>query len=295
MTEITNGLRKYFNEIGSIPLLSAEEERRLCLQSKQGNREAWQQLVERNLRLVVTIARDYEGYGLSLEDLIAEGNIGLMEAARRVDPDKGAKFSTYAAHWIKQSVRRGLANQRSTIRLPVHMGDKIRLMIRIEGLLEEEIQRPPTLAELSEAVGIKEGDLARLKEMAQSQRSLDTPLSDDSGESLASIVEDEAAVRPDDAKSKADFIGLMDSCLMKELDDRERQIIELRFGLRGVQPRTLQEIGERFGVTRERIRQIQNIALEKLREAMRQQDNGLSILREKRRRLALLSVMKTPS
>ncbi len=292
MFEITDSLRRYFNEIGPIPLLDATEERRLCLLAKEGNERAWQQLVQRNLKLVVTIARDYEGYGLSLEDLIAEGNSGLMEAARRVDPDKGAKFSTYAAHWIKQSARRALANQRSTIRVPSHMGEKIRMMRRIEGLLEEELQRRPTLEDMSQALGMPEADLAWLKEVAQSQVSLDAPMNEESGETIAAIIEDTSALRPDEAKGKADLIGLMDKCVLDELNDRERTIIGLRYGLGDVQPQTLEEIGKTFGVTRERIRQIQNIALQKLRDSIRRRDSGISDLKDKRRDIMMIPILK---
>ena len=295
MTEISDSLRRYFNEIGPIPLLDLKEERRLCLLSKDGNEHAWQQLVERNLKLVVPIAKDYEGYGLSLEDLIAEGNSGLMEAARRVDPDKGAKFSTYAAHWIKQSIRRGLSNQRSTIRVPAHMGDNIRLMRRVELLLEEELQRPPTLADLNEALGIAEADLARLKETGQSQVSLDAPVNEDSSDSLGTTIEDKSAVRPDEANGTADLIGLIDEFVLSELDDRERDIIELRYGLGNVQPQTLESIGKTYGVTRERIRQVQNAALRKLRDAIRQRDSGISNLKDKRREIVMMPILKTTS
>ena len=295
MFEITDSLRRYFNEIGPIPLLDTQEERRLCLLAKEGNELAWQQLVQSNLKLVVPIAREYERCGLSLEDLIAEGNSGLMEAARRVDPDKGAKFSTYAAYWIKQSIRRGLANHRSTIRVPSHMGDKIRLMRRIEGLLEVELQRPPTLEDVSEALGMAKADLARLRAVAQSQVSLDAPINEDSSETMGATIEDKAALRPDEAKGKADLIGLMDKCVFDELDDRERTIIELRYGLGGIQPQTLEEIGKTYGVTRERIRQLQNIALQKLRDSIRRRDSGSPNLKDKRREIMMMPVLKLQS
>lgn len=295
MAEISNSLRSYFNEIGPIPQLDAKEERHLCLLAKSGNEQAWEQLVRRNLKLVVPIAKDYEGYGLSLEDLIAEGNSGLMEAARRVDPDKGAKFSTYAAHWIKQFIRQGLANQRNTIRVPVHMGDKIRSLRRVELLLEEELQRPPTLEDLSRALGIAQADLARLKQTGQSQVSLDAPVTENGSDSFGTTIEDESAVRPDDAIRTADLIGLVDKCVLSELDDRERDIIELRFGLGNVQRQTLEEIGRSYGVTRERIRQVQNIALKKLRDAMRQRDSGVSNLKGKRRKVMMMPILKSMS
>lgn len=292
MTEISNSLRRYFNEIGSIPLLGAAEERRLCLLSKEGNMDAWQQLVQRNLKLVVPIAKDYEGYGVSLEDLIAEGNAGLMEAARRVDPDKGAKFSTYAAHWIKMYIRRGLANQRSTIRVPAHMGDKVRLLRRVEALLEYELERSPTLEDLGDALGISEADLARLKETAQSQVSLDAPVTMDGEVSLGATIEDTTSRRPDEANGTAELIGLVDKCVLSELDDRERDILELRYGLGNVQRQTLEEIGKAYGVTRERIRQVQNSALKKLRDAIRQRDTGISKLKDKRRKMMILPALK---
>lgn len=185
MIDRTSGLSRYFNAIGPIPLLDAQEERELCALAKQGNQKAWSKLVRSNLKLVVPIARDYEGHGVPLEDLVAEGNSGLLEAARRVDPDKGARFSTYAAYWIRQSIRRALSNQRSTVRVPVHVGDKIRAMRRIEHQLEEELKRPPTVEDLSEVLGIAPGDLERLREMAQAQISLDAPVGENSRDSLA--------------------------------------------------------------------------------------------------------------
>ncbi|MDF1787272.1 MAG: RNA polymerase sigma factor RpoD/SigA [Verrucomicrobiales bacterium] len=289
--EITESLRRYFNDIGPIPLLQGRDERRLCLLAKTGDMGAWQQLVKSNLKLVVTIAKDYEGYGLSLEDLIAEGNTGLMEAARRVDPDKGAKFSTYAAYWIKQSVRRALANQRATIRVPASMGDKIRSMRRVEGMLEEELHRRPTLRDMSDALGIAEADIAKLKEVGQSQISLDMPLTEDSG-NTAMTIEDESAERPDEAKERSEIVGILDRVVFSELDERERNIIELRYGLGGVKPQTLEEIGRLYGVTRERIRQVQNIALNKLRDAMRKRDASVS---NNRRGVMMMPMLKTPS
>lgn len=274
MNVVSDSLSQYFQEIGSIPLLSPEEERELCLRARAGDIVAREQLVQRNLKLVVTVARDYEGYGVALEDLIAEGNVGLIEAARRVDPDKGAKFSTYASLWIKQAVRRALANQRSTVRLPAHVGEKIRAVRRIETLLETEFHRPPTLDEVSEAVGIKTSDLDRINRLAQSPTSLDAPMGDQGGESFGGLLADESVIHPSAALVNEDMVALMERSVFEDLDDRERDIVESRFGLRGEEPKTLTEIGQRLGVTRERIRQIQNQALEKLRASILRREDG---------------------
>ena len=263
------GLRRYCREIAKTPLLTPADEVRLAARIKKGDEEARSQMIKANLRLVVKIAQDYNGLGLPLGDLIAEGNIGLMKAVERFDPKKGGKLSTYAAWWIKQCMKRALANQGRTIRLPVHMKEKISKMTRIAGHLTEELGREPTLEEISEFTGIPTHKLSALSEAAMRPASLDAPMGDgtDSRMTFGETVCDESMVQPDDTTSDGDLVDQLGD-LLHELDDRERRIIDLRFGLGGRRSRTLVEVGKEFGVTRERIRQLQNVALTKMRRAL---------------------------
>ncbi len=227
-----------------------------------------------NTRLVVKIAQDYANYGLPLLDLISEGNIGLMKAVERFDPNKGGKLSTYAAWWIKQSIKRALANQSKTIRLPVHMVDKISKLRRVAMAMSEELGREPSDDELSEEIGIDRAKLAQLKAASMRPASLDAPISDDDSTEFGEIVGDENAVNP---AENAVFQNAMAQVpgLLKALDEREFKIIEARFGLNGQKARTLEEVGQEFNVTRERIRQLQNIALRKLRRAFQKKEDPI--------------------
>ena len=261
------GFQLYLRQIAEYPLLTVKEEVKLARRIKRGDEEARSIMVRSNLRLVVKIARDYSNYGLPLLDLISEGNIGLMKAVERFDPKKGGKLSTYAAWWIKQSIKRALANQSKTIRLPVHLVDKIAKLRRVSAQMTEELGREPTDDELAEEVGMAVAKVSALKSAAIRPTSLDQPLGDDDNTALGDIIGDEEAEDP--------FEVLMDKDLREEvgglldvLDDRERKIINCRFGLDGHKTKTLEEVGEKFGVTRERIRQLQNIALRKLRRAL---------------------------
>ena len=258
------GIKIYLREIGQIPLLTPQEEIDLAARIKKGDREARALMIKANLRLVVKIAHDYANLGLPLLDLVSEGNIGLMKAVERFDPAKGGKLSTYAAWWIKQSIKRALANQSKTIRLPVHLVDKISKMRRVSLQMSEELGREPTDDELAEEIGISSGKVSQLKTASIRPASLDAPISDDDSIEFGEIVGDEDAQTP--------FALLRDKNLRDEvsgllgvLEDRERKIIFQRFGLDGGKPKTLEEVGKKFGVTRERIRQLQNIALAKLR------------------------------
>lgn len=271
---MTDSLQRYLNDISSFPLLDPEEETRLGVLATKGDQGAVDHLANSNLRLVITIAKDYEGYGVSIEDLVAEGNVGLVTAARRFDPSKGAKFSTYAGFWIRQSIRRSIDNQRSSIRVPVHAGEKVRLLLRVEALIEEELHRPPTLDEVSAEVGISRERLSELKTAGLLPSSLDQPLSDGE-DSMESIVTDERAQTASESLGNRESLELMSECVSRSLTDREKTIIQLRFGLDGAPRRTLEDIGSQFGITRERVRQVQNLALKKLREAMHQRDSGI--------------------
>jgi len=260
-----SSLRVYLREISKTELLSVQEEIDLAAKIKRGDRKARSHMIQANLRLVVKIAQDYSNYGLPLADLISEGNIGLMKAVERFDPEKGGKLSTYAAWWIKQSIKRALANQSKTIRLPVHMVDKIAKLRRITSMLTEAYGREPSDEELSEETGIPMKKLSLLKRASQRPTSLDAPVGEDDTSSYAEVIGDDRAVNPFDALSDKNMHGELDD-LLEVLDDRESKIIDARFGLNGKTPMTLEEVGREFGVTRERIRQLQNIALDKMRD-----------------------------
>jgi len=261
----------YLREISQIPLLTPQEEIKLAAQIKKGNRKAREKMIKANLRLVVKIAHDFGSFGLPLLDLISEGNIGLMKAVERFDPNKGGKLSTYASWWIKQSIKRALANQSKTIRLPVHLVDKIGKIRRVAAQMTEELGREPLDSELAEELGLPEAKIAHLKNVAVRPASLDARISHDDETSFGDLVGDEKADDP--------FAVLRDKDLRDEvgdlldiLDSRERRIISFRFGLDGGRERTLEEVGRKFGVTRERIRQLQNIALLKMRKALRKRE-----------------------
>ncbi|MFC7339246.1 RNA polymerase sigma factor RpoD/SigA [Haloferula chungangensis] len=272
--ENDSSLKLYMREISRTPLLTPEEEVVLAGKIKKGDKEARTQMISANLRLVVKIAQDYSGYGLPLSDLISEGNIGLMKAVERFDPEKGGKLSTYAAWWIKQSIKRALANQSKTIRLPVHMVDKIAKMRRISSMLGEALGREPTDEELSEELGLPRRKLAMLKQASQRPTSLDAPINEGEATQYGEIIGDESADNPLESLSDKNMHGELDD-LLSVLDQRERQIIDERFGLNGKKPLTLEEVGREFGVTRERIRQLQNVALTKMRKALRRKEKPL--------------------
>ncbi|BCX47680.1 RNA polymerase sigma-70 factor [Haloferula helveola] len=273
-SQSNDSLRTYFKEIAKTPLLTPEEELELANRVMRGDEKAREHMIRANLRLVVKIAQDYAGYGLPLADLISEGNIGLTKAVERFDPEKGAKLSSYAAWWIKQSIKRALANQSKTVRLPVHMVQKIAHMRSIARRMAEELGREPTKDELSEETGIPRRKLSALMQASQRTTSLDAPLADGEGTTYADVIGDERAVDPGEALSFNDSADHLEE-LLATLDDREARIIDARFGLNGKRPMNLEEIGRDFGLTRERIRQLQNKALDKMRRALRRKDNPL--------------------
>jgi RNA polymerase primary sigma factor len=267
-----SGIKIYLREIGQTPLLTREEEVKLARKIKRGDQAARQHMIKANLRLVVKIAHDYSNYGLPLLDLISEGNIGLMKAVERFDPKKGGKLSTYAAWWIKQSIKRALANQSKTIRLPVHLVDKIARMRRVAMQLAEEFGREPTDEELGEELNIPPAKIAQLRTAAIRPASLDATVGqEDDGASLGDLIGDENASTPSELFSDKNLRkSVMD--LLHVLDERELKIITMRFGLDGKKEMTLEEVGRKFKVTRERIRQLQNIALRKIKRALDKQD-----------------------
>jgi len=255
----------YLQEIGKTKLLTPDEEVVLAKRIKRGDKKAREQMIKANLRLVVKIARDYEGLGLPLLDLISEGNIGLMKAVEKFDPAKGAKLSTYGAWWIKQSIKRALANQTKTIRLPVHVVDKLFHMRRAEMKLRDVLGRDPSNEELGEELGITPNRIAQYRTASLAPSSLDAPLGDEDSNMIKDVVADPSANTPYrnlEEKTNTDLVREM----VATLDEREAEILRYRFGLDGDTERTLEEVGVKFGVTRERIRQIQNVALNKLRK-----------------------------
>jgi RNA polymerase primary sigma factor len=258
-------IKLYLREIGQVKLLTPLEEVELAAKIKRGDKRAREQMIKANLRLVVKIARDYEGLGLPLLDLISEGNIGLMKAVERFDPAKGGKLSTYGAWWIKQSIKRALANQSKTIRLPVHLVDRISRMRRIAMKLHEVLGREPTDEELGEELGMTASRVSQLRTAAIRPASLDAPIGDDESNSFAEVVQDENAETPYQQLEDKTVTAMLQE-MVTQLDPREATILRYRFGLDGGTEKTLEEVGQKFGVTRERVRQIQNIALNKLRK-----------------------------
>jgi RNA polymerase primary sigma factor len=266
-----DSLQLYLREIGQVKLLTPEEEIALAKRIKRGDKHAREHMIKANLRLVVKIARDYENLGLPLLDLINEGNIGLMKGVERFDPRKGAKLSTYASWWIKQAIKRALANQSKTIRLPVHVVDKVAHIRRAEMRLREQLDREPTDEEVASELGLDARRVRRYRQASKAPVSLDAPLGDDDTEHVSEVVADPNAALPSER-----LVYESDNALVQEilatLPEREREILALRFGLADGKERTLEEVGERFGVTRERIRQIQEEALRTIRKKMEKRD-----------------------
>jgi RNA polymerase primary sigma factor len=258
----------YLREIGQVELLSPEEETELARKVRRGDAAARERMIRANLRLVVAIAKEYAKIGMPLLDLISEGNIGLMTAAERFDPDKGAKFSTYAAWWIKQRIRRALRDQGKTIRLPSHLADKLLRMRRARADLYGELQREPTAEEVAVRIGEPERMVRKWMELSRDPVSLDQPAGDGDGkDTVADHVADTRAV---DAGAGMDNRQLLEEMAerMKELPERERFILERRYGLDGRPAESLEEVGAHLGITRERVRQLQAAATERLHDLM---------------------------
>ena len=257
----------YMREIAKTKLLTPEEEIELAARITKGDERARARMIESNLRLVVKIAKDYANYGVPLVDLISEGNIGLIRAVEKFDPNKGGKLSTYAAWWIKQSIKRALANQGKTVRLPIHLVDKLARVRRISALMAEDLGREPTDSELSEELGIPREKLALLLQASKQNRSMDETTHDNSIVSFGEVIADDRAIDPLEALSQKNGLDELD-LVLDTLNERETEIIGARFGLNGKRILTLEEIGRDFGVSRERIRQIQNVALNKMQKAL---------------------------
>jgi RNA polymerase primary sigma factor len=274
MNESDFGLKRYLQEIGQFSLLTPQQEIELAKKIKKGDTAARERMINANLRLVVTIARDYANLGLPLLDLISEGNIGLTKAVERFEPTKGAKLSTYAMWWIKQAIKRALANQSKTIRVPVHLADKLAKMRRVSLRMSEELGREPTDDELAEEIGIDSDKITRLKSVGIRPASLNAPIVDNDSTEFGDMIGDDEAQTPFELLRDKNLLGEVDG-LLEALDPREKKIILQRFGLDGGKPKTLEDVGKDFGITRERIRQLQNVALAKLRRALTQKEDGL--------------------
>ena len=266
--KINDPVRMYLKEIGRIPLLNSDEEFEYARRALEGDEEAKRILAESNLRLVVSIAKRYVGRGMLFLDLIQEGNIGLMKAVDKFDPEKGYKFSTYATWWIRQAITRALADQARTIRVPVHMVETINKLARVQRQLTQDLNREPTDEELANKLGISVDKVREVYKISQDPVSLETPIGEEDDSHLGDFIRDERTVSPEEYATeellKEELAGVL-----LTLTDREEKVLRLRFGLDDGQCRTLEEVGQIFGVTRERIRQIEAKALRKLRHPSR--------------------------
>ena len=266
LTEIANdSIRMYLCEIGKVPLLNAKEEIELAQAIRRGDQTAKQKLAEANLRLVVSIAKKYIGRGLSFLDLIQEGNIGLFRAVEKFDPDRGFKFSTYATWWIRQAITRAIADQARTIRIPVHMVETINKLTHTQRRLVQELGREPLLEELAAEMDMDVKKVRHIKKISQDIVSLEAPVGTEEDSKLGDFIEDVDSLSPVQSTNKQ-LIKESIHEMLQYLSPRERKIIELRFGLKDGVGHTLEEVGKKFNVTRERIRQIEAKVLQKLRE-----------------------------
>lgn len=265
---VDDPVRMYLKEIGKIPLLNADEEVRIAKRMEQGDDFAKKELAEANLRLVVSIAKRYVGRGMSFLDLIQEGNLGLMKAVEKFDYTKGFKFSTYATWWIRQAITRAIADQARTIRIPVHMVETINKLVRVQRQLVQELGRDPLPEEIAKEMSLDVEKVREIQKIAQEPVSLETPIGEEEDSHLGDFIPDDEILSPSDA---ATFILLREqlSDVLETLTEREKKVLELRFGLEDGRARTLEEVGKEFDVTRERIRQIEAKALRKLRHPSR--------------------------
>ena len=265
---IDDPVRSYLKEIGRVPLLKSAEEVALAQRIEQGDEEAKRHLIEANLRLVVSIAKKYVGRGMDFLDLIQEGNRGLIRAVEKFDWRRGYKFSTYATWWIRQAITRAIADQARTIRIPVHMTDTVNKVTRVSRQLLQKLGRDPTPEEIGKVMGVSGQRVREILRAAEQPVSLETPVGGDGDSALGDFIRDESELPPEEAVSYTVLREEVEEVLQM-LAPRERRVLRLRFGLEDGRPRTLEEVGGEFGVTRERIRQIESKALRRLRHSTR--------------------------
>lgn len=265
---VDNSIKIYMREMGQFSMLSADEEIKLANRIAEGDQSAKNELVEANLRLVVSLARHYQGCGLSYQDLIQEGNIGLIKAAEKFDVSKGFRFSTYASWWIKQALSRAIADQSRTIRIPVHMTENINKFKKTERELLSQLNREPKIKEIADEMGISEKQAKEIQSYIVEPTSLDIQVGDDDDTTIGSFIEDTHFINPESAYIK-ESNGDVVNAVLDTLSDREANILRLRFGIGGKKAMTLEEVGKEYGLTRERIRQIEAKALRKLRHSSR--------------------------
>ncbi|OQW95104.1 MAG: RNA polymerase sigma factor RpoS [Beggiatoa sp. IS2] len=274
LAEEKDATRLYLNEIGFSPLLTAEEEISLARRAQNGDQEARHQMIKANLRLVVKIARRYMNRGLALLDLIEEGNLGLMRAVGKYDPELGFRFSTYAMWWIRQTIDRALMNQARTIRLPIHVIKEINIYQRAARVLSQTLDHEPTSEDVAKFLDCPLEDIEKIVGLSERTTSVDTPFPGDPDKSLIDTIPDEQNLDPAILLQKADMVEHINRWLDK-LGDKQRTVVERRFGLDGGESSTLEEVGEYMNITRERVRQIQIDALKQLREMLKRE--GFSV------------------
>ncbi|HGE73079.1 TPA: sigma-70 family RNA polymerase sigma factor [Candidatus Poribacteria bacterium] len=266
-----DALDLYLKEIGNIPLLNAEQENELACRIREGDMDARRTMIVSNLRLVVNIAKRFLGRGVELTDLIAEGNLGLINAVDKFDPCRGNKFSTYASWWIRQAISRSIADQGRTVRLPVHVTDLVNKWLRVSRILTQKLGRRPTVSEIANEMGVSEEKVKQIAKLAQKPASLESRVNDPDEVELLDLLADINAVSPIDQIDQELQCEEIEKLLEENLKEREKEIISLRFGLKDDIPRTLEQIGEMYGLTRERVRQIEEEAIKKLRKAVKKE------------------------
>ncbi len=269
-----DSVQRYFSEIGKLPILTMEEEQRVARLVRKGNPEAREKMIKSNLRLVVSVAKKYTKYGLPLSDLIEEGNLGLIRAVEKFQPEMGCRFSTYAIWWIRQSIVRSLAKHARTIRLPVNVAETVNRFIRILGEMVQKLGRDPTSSEIASEMKLTHEQITRIIEIIQAPSSLEAEIGSEEGNSLKDILQDTSIASPVEITSVKQRKENIDQ-LLELLSPQEKEILRLRFGLDDGEPKTLETIGSVFGVTRERIRQIEGTALKKLRRYLNRREINL--------------------
>lgn len=270
----TDSVQRYFSEIGKLPILTMEEEQKVARLVRKGNPEAREKMIKSNLRLVVSVAKKYTKYGLPLSDLIEEGNLGLIRAVEKFQPEMGCRFSTYAIWWIRQSIVRSLAKHARTIRLPVNVAETVNRFIRILGEMVQKLGRDPTSSEIASEMKLTPEQITRIIEIIQAPSSLEAEIGSEEGNSLKDILQDTSIASPVEITSVKERKENIDQ-LLELLSPQEKKILRLRFGLDDGEPKTLETIGSVFGVTRERIRQIEGTALKKLRRYLNRREINL--------------------